>query len=241
MNPICSCGNAAPTQRQRAENDQLAAHNRTRFDNHGVFAINLMSSTAAGKAALLDATIVALGNGYRIAVIDGNQGTDDDRPRIHGRGMPSVQRRTVSACHLRAGLVDGALQDLPLPGIDLLFIGNVAGLASSASHDLGQHRNVTLLSATDSNHTPAEFQLILSATDLVILSKADLLEVMPDIDAAQAAVALRMLGRRTPIIQSLALRARSLAPWVQWIEKQLRSRQSKPPARAPLIGGAAWS
>src|SRR5580692_9967563 len=110
MYPICSCGNAAPTHHQLAANDQLAAHNRTRFDSHGVLAIHLMSSTAAGRAALLDATIVALGNGYRIAVIDGNQGTEDERKRIPRRGMASVQTRTVSACHLRASLVDGALQ-----------------------------------------------------------------------------------------------------------------------------------
>jgi hydrogenase nickel incorporation protein HypB len=105
MHPFCSCGGAAPTQHQLAANDQLAAHNRTRFDNHGVLAINLMSSTAAGKAALLDATIVALGNGYRIAVIEGNHETDDVQPRAHKRGKASVRIRTAPACHLRANLV----------------------------------------------------------------------------------------------------------------------------------------
>jgi hydrogenase nickel incorporation protein HypB len=240
MCPICGCGSDALTQDQLSTNAQLAAHNRTRLDNHGVLAINLMSSTDAGNAALLDATIMALGNAYRIAVIKGNQKTDDVEPRIRGRGMASAQIRTVSACHLRASLVDSALQDLPLSRVDLLFIGNVANLAGSANYDLGQHRNVTLLNHTDSNHTTAELQSILRTTDLVILSKADLLEVMPDIDSAQAAVALRMMERRTPMIQSVALRARSLAPWLQWIEKQLRRRRSKPPARAPLIGGAVW-
>jgi hydrogenase nickel incorporation protein HypB len=240
MWPICSCGIAALTQDQRAVSDQMAASNRTHFDNHGVLAINLMSSTEAGKAALLDATIAALGDGYRIAVIEGKQGNERARTQIHRRGMASAQIRTVSACHLRASLLDGALQDLPLPGIDILFIGNAANLAGSASNDLGQHRNVTLLSSTDSNHTPAQFQQILRNTDLVLLNKAELLEVMPDIDAGQAAVALRMLGRRTPIIESVALRARSLAPWLQWIENQLRSRRSKRPACSPLIGGAVW-
>lgn len=241
MCPICSCGSAALTQDQLSANAQLAAHNRTRFDGHGVLAINLMSSTDAGNAALLDATIVALGNACSIAVIEGNQKIDDVEPRIRGRGMASAQIRTVSACHLRASLVGSALQDLPLSRVDLLFIRNVATLAGSATHDLGQHRNVTLLNSTDSNHTTAEFQLILRTTDLVILSKADLLEVMPDIDSARAAVALRMLGRRTPLMQSVALRARSLAPWLQWIKMQLRCRRSKQPVRAPLIGGALWS
>jgi hydrogenase nickel incorporation protein HypB len=236
----CNCGSAAPTPDQLAANDQVAVLNRARFNNHGMLAINLMSSTAASRAALLDATIVALGKGYRIAVIDGNQGADADWQQCHRRSMASVPIRAVSACHLHASLVDGALQNLPLSRIDLLFIGNVASLAGPAAYDLGQHRNVTVLSSTDSKHTPADFQLILRNTDLVMLSKAGLLEVMPDIDAAQVAVALRMLGRRTPVIQSMALRARSLAPWLQWIEKQLRFRRSKQPASAPLIGGAIW-
>ncbi len=121
----------------------------------------------------------------------------------------------MSACHLRASLVGSALQDLPLSRVDLLFIRNIATLAGSATHDLGQHRNVILLNCADSNPTTAEFQSILRTTDLVILSKANSLEVMPDIDSAPAAVTLRKLGRRTPSIQSVALRARSLAPWLQ--------------------------
>jgi hydrogenase nickel incorporation protein HypB len=240
MRPICNCGSATPTPDQLAANDQVAGHNRARLADHGVLAINLMSSTAAGRAALLDATIVALGNGYRIAVIDGNQGADADWHQCHRRSMPSVPIGAISACHLHASLVEGALRDLPLSRIDLLFIGNVSSLVGSAGYDLGQHRNVTVLSSTDSNHTPVEFQLILRNTDLVILSKAELLEVMPGTDSAQAAVALRMMGRRTPLIQSVALRARSLAPWLQWIEKQLRFRRSKRPACAPMIGGAVW-
>ncbi len=43
-----------------AANDRTAVHNREHFDEHGVLAINLMSSPGAGKTALLEATIVAL-------------------------------------------------------------------------------------------------------------------------------------------------------------------------------------
>jgi hydrogenase nickel incorporation protein HypB len=40
-----------------AANNQVAMHNREHFDEHGVLAINLMSSPGAGKTALLEATI----------------------------------------------------------------------------------------------------------------------------------------------------------------------------------------
>ena len=37
------------------KNDHEAAHNRAHFDNHGVLAINLMSSPGSGKTTLLRA------------------------------------------------------------------------------------------------------------------------------------------------------------------------------------------
>ena len=60
-------------------NNQVAAHNREHFDEHGVLAINLMSSPGAGKTALLEATIVALRDRYRIAVIEGDLETEAGR------------------------------------------------------------------------------------------------------------------------------------------------------------------
>mgnify|MGYP000844157653 CR=1 FL=1 len=49
------------------ENDRVAAHNRTHFDEHGVLAINLMSSPGSGKTALLESTIKALDGQLKLA------------------------------------------------------------------------------------------------------------------------------------------------------------------------------
>src|SRR5450759_173310 len=124
-----------------AANDRPAEHNRSHFNEHGVFAINLMSSPGAGKTALLEATIDALGDEYRIAVIEGDLETENDAARIRARGVRAVQITTGSACHLDAHLVHQALHELPLHGLDLLFIENVGNLVCPASFDLGQHRN----------------------------------------------------------------------------------------------------
>ena len=77
-----------------AANDHVAQHNRAHFDDHGVLAINLMSSPGAGKTALLEATIVALRERYRIAVIEGDLETDNDAARIRAHGVPAVQITT---------------------------------------------------------------------------------------------------------------------------------------------------
>ncbi len=179
-----------------AANDQVARHNREHFDAHGVLAINLMSSPGAGKTALLEATIVALRDRYRIAVIEGDLETDNDAARIRAHGVPAVQITTGSACHLDAHLVHRALHQLPLAGLDLLFIENVGNLVCPASFDLGQHLNVTLLCVTEGDDKPAKYPVIFRASDLVVLSKTDLLEVMDDFDPARAEAALRGARRR---------------------------------------------
>jgi hydrogenase nickel incorporation protein HypB len=63
-------------------NDEQAMHNREHFREHGVLAVNLMSSPGAGKTSLLEATIDAIGNELRIAVIEGDLETENDAVRI---------------------------------------------------------------------------------------------------------------------------------------------------------------
>jgi hydrogenase nickel incorporation protein HypB len=224
-----------------AANDRVAVHNREHFDEHGVLAINLMSSPGAGKTALLEATIATLRDRYRIAVIEGDLETDNDAVRIRALGVPALQITTGTACHLDAQLVHRALHDLPLAGLDLLFIENVGNLVCPASFDLGQHRNVTLLSVTEGDDKPEKYPVMFRASDLVVLSKADLLGVLDDFDPERAAGALRALGRDTPMIQTAARRVLSLAPWLNWLEERLAERRSvvpEVPARTTAAAGA---
>jgi hydrogenase nickel incorporation protein HypB len=220
-----------------AANNRAAAHNREHFDRHGVLAINLMSSPGAGKTALLEATIVALAGRYRIAVIEGDLETDNDAVRIRAHGVPAVQITTGSACHLDANLVHRALHELPLAGIDLLFIENVGNLVCPAGFDLGQHRNVTLLSVTEGDDKPAKYPVIFRASDLVILSKTDLLGLLEDFDPMRAAAALRNLGRGTPMIHTAARRTPAIGPWLDWLTAELAASHASP-RRVPSRGGA---
>jgi hydrogenase nickel incorporation protein HypB len=219
------------------ENDRIAAHNRAHFDSHGVLAINVMSSPGAGKTALLEATIVALKNRWRIAVIEGDLATDNDAVRIRSRGVPAIQITTGAACHLDAQRVHEALHALPLAKLDLLFIENVGNLVCPATFDLGAHRNVTLLSVTEGDDKPAKYPVIFCASDLVVLSKTDLLDVMDDFDPGRAAAALQGLGGGIPMIRTAVRRAPSIAAWLDWIDAELHGRDGvyrSVPARNPV-------
>lgn len=220
-------------------NNALAAHNRAHLQDHGVLAINLMSSPGAGKTALLEATIDALKDQVRIGVIEGDLETENDAQRIRAHGVSAVQITTGSACHLDAHMVHEALHELPLDAIDLLFIENVGNLVCPAAFDLGQHQNVALLSVTEGDDKPSKYPVMFRAADLVVLSKIDLLPLLDDFQPERALAALRALGRQTPMIHTAARRTPSIRSWLDWLQARLASERVASERRPVLaaLGG----
>jgi len=202
-------------------NNHLATHNREHFQEHGVLAVNLMSSPGAGKTALLEATIDALGDALRLGVIEGDLETENDAERIRRKGVPALQISTGSACHLDAHMIHQALHDLRLADFDILFIENVGNLVCPASFDLGQHRNVTLLSAPEGDDKPSKYPVMFRATDLMLLSKSDLYAVLDDFDPGRATQALRNLANPAPVIQLSSRSRQGIDHWVQWLRDEL--------------------
>jgi hydrogenase nickel incorporation protein HypB len=210
-----------------SENDHQAAHNRAHFDRQGVLALNLMSSPGAGKTSLLEATIEALAGTLRIAVIEGDLETENDAQRIRAKGVPAVQIATGSACHLDAHMVHEALHRLDLNGVDLLFIENVGNLVCPASFDLGQHRNVTLLSVPEGDDKPAKYPVMFRAADLVLCTKSDLLQVLPEFQPQRAERYLRELASAAPF-ETVSVRGDGgLEPWLHWLQQELVAHHAR--------------
>jgi hydrogenase nickel incorporation protein HypB len=217
------------------ENDLTARHNREHFNAHGVMAINLMSSPGAGKTALLEATIKALGNEFRIAVIEGDLETENDAERIRSHGVTAVQITTGSACHLDAHMVHDALHELDLSTLDIVFIENVGNLVCPASFDLGQHTNVVLLSVPEGDDKPAKYPVMFRTADMVMLSKSDLLPILDDFSPARAEAYLRKLANPAPLIQTSAKSGDGMDSWLQWLRdvtsQNRLALQSAPPGQ----------
>jgi len=210
-----------------SENDHQAAHNREHFDQHGVLALNLMSSPGSGKTALLEATIDTLGDELNIAVIEGDLETENDAERIRARGVPAIQIATGTACHLDAHMVHDAAHRLDLAALDIVFIENVGNLVCPASFDLGHHRNVTLLSVTEGDDKPAKYPVMFRAADLMLLTKADLLAVLDDFDPARAERCLRELASSAPVMQLSARRGTGLDSWLDWVRDEVRQHKQR--------------
>jgi hydrogenase nickel incorporation protein HypB len=221
MCDVCGCGDPAvvPVELQHsllADNDRLAGHNRAHLRADGVFALNLMGSPGSGKTALLEAT-AARWRARGLAALSGDLATDRDAARLEAAGIPSLAITTGSACHLDARMVHDALHDLKLAGTDLLFVENVGNLVCPAIYDLGQERNVVLVSVTEGEDKPLKYPVMFERADLVVVTKLDLLPLLPDfrLDSLRENLAAVM-----PEPTSIALSARSgegLDAWLDWL------------------------
>ena len=198
-------------------NDHTATHNRQHFERHGVLAVNLMSSPGAGKTALLEATIDALDGELSVAVIEGDLETENDAERIRRHGVQAIQITTGSACHLDAHMVHDALHRLDLAQIDIVFIENVGNLVCPASFDLGQQHNVTLLSVPEGDDKPAKYPVMFRASDLVLLSKCDLLPVLDDFSPDNARRCLQELASQAPVIEISSKNGVGMEAWLDWL------------------------
>ena len=143
------------------------------------------------------------------------------------RGYRRIQIATGSACHLDAHMVHDALHELPLAGIHLLFIENVGNLVCPASFDLGQHRNVTLLSVPEGDDKPAKYPVIFRAADLVLLTKADLLPVLPEFDPQRAELSLRDLASEAPWVTVSTRGQGDIGPWLTWLRAELAAQRER--------------
>jgi hydrogenase nickel incorporation protein HypB len=158
-----------------AKNNDYAGQNRSYFSAHGIFALNLVSSPGSGKTTLLVKTIVALNGTQPLAVIEGDQQTDNDAARIRATGATALQINTGKGCHLDAHMIGQAMQRLALKDDSLLLIENVGNLVCPAGFDLGEEHKVVIFSVTEGEDKPLKYPDMFRAADLMLLSKCDLL------------------------------------------------------------------
>ncbi|MDH3510745.1 MAG: hydrogenase nickel incorporation protein HypB [Gammaproteobacteria bacterium] len=208
-------------------NDSQARDNRAKLNEAGVLTINLMSAPGAGKTSLLEATFQLLQPSVRFAAIVGDLATERDADRLREQGISALQITTGNACHLDAHMVHRALHEFELQDLDLLFIENVGNLVCPASFDLGQHLNVTLLSVPEGDDKPAKYPVMFRAADLVLLSKADLLPLMPEFDPLQARAYLQDLASSASIFPVSVRAADGLDRWINWLEESLATQATQ--------------
>lgn len=199
-----------------SKNNRYAEQNRAYFRQHGIFALNLVSSPGAGKTTLLVNTIQALKDKLSIAVIEGDQQTSHDADRIRAAGVAAIQINTGRACHLDAHTVGHAVWDLQLADNSLLAIENVGNLVCPASFDLGEAHKVVVLSVTEGDDKPLKYPDMFHAADLMIINKIDLLPYV-DFDLQRCIDFARQVNPDIQVMQLSASKGENFSEWTQWL------------------------
>ncbi|MEH2070375.1 MAG: hydrogenase nickel incorporation protein HypB [Nostoc sp.] len=205
-------------------NQQGADHNRAHFDEWGITCFNIMSSPGAGKTALLESTLVALNNEFKIAVIEGDMTTELDAERLRKYGVPVIAINTGRSCHLDSQMVAGGIHRLEHEynpfDFDLVLVENVGNLVCPAEFEVGEHTKVALLSITEGEDKPLKYPIMFQEADCLLITKTDLAPYL-DIDISRIEANVRQMNPDVEIIPISTKTDEGLEIWFNWVRRQV--------------------
>ncbi len=202
------------------KNDKIAQANRARCDKHGVYVVDLLASPGAGKTSTIIATIEALRDDYRIAVIEGDIASRVDAEKIKAQGIPAVQINTGGSCHLEAQMVSRALDVLDLENLDLIIIENVGNLVCPTDFYLGENSKVMILSVPEGHDKPLKYPGIFQASSAIILNKVDTMPVF-DFNENEFRATINDLNPLAPLFPIAAVKNQGIKAWTSWLSFQI--------------------
>lgn len=201
-------------------NDRIAKENRELFDKNKVYVINLMSSPGAGKTSLVERTILALRDKYRIGVIEGDIQDTYDADRIAKLNIPVVQINTGGACHIDGNMIREALPVFDLSKTDLLIVENVGNLVCPAEFKIGENVKIMLLSTPEGADKPAKYPLMFQESAALLINKIDLMPYV-DFDLGKAKHDALSLHKDLKIFEVSCKAATGLDGWIAWLTERI--------------------
>ena len=202
-------------------NDRLAERNRGYFAAKKLLVMNVFSSPGSGKTALILATARLLKGRLRLGIIVGDLATENDANRLREAGVPVVQITTGTMCHLDAGMIARAMQELDMDQLDVLIIENVGNLVCPADYDLGEGVRVVLLSTTEGEDKPLKYPPMFHSADIALVTKSDLAEAVE----FQREAALANLDRIAHHARVLEVSSKSGVGMEEWCQEIIHLHQ----------------
>ncbi len=207
-------------------NDFVAEAIRKKMAEQGILLLNITSSAGSGKTTLLQETGKRLKDRLNIKILVGDLETERDAERLRSAGIEALQIVTGGICHLEAQMILQALESMNLENTDVLIIENVGNLVCPASFDLGEDYRITLLASTEGDDKPKKYPRMFFTSDLLLISKSDLLPHLPfSVDAA-----IRDAREVNPQIEAFPISSISgegVNTWCDWLlEKANRKKKA---------------
>ena len=157
--------------------------------------INITSSAGSGKTTLMQET-----------------------------GIQALQIVTGGICHLEAQMIHQVLDQFDLENIDLLFIENVGNLVCPSSFDLGEDYRVTLMATTEGDDKPKKYPKMFLTSDMMLVSKADLLPYVPFSVEAVTKDA-REVNHELEVIQLSSISEEGIDEWCDWLLAKIEQKK----------------
>ncbi|MEN9598440.1 MAG: hypothetical protein RL596_751 [Bacteroidota bacterium] len=205
-------------------NDFVAKAIKEKLPN--ILVINICSSPGSGKTTLLQETGKLLRDKIKMAVLVGDPETDRDAERLKSVGIEALQIVTGGMCHIEAQMIYQALDHINLEGLDLLIIENVGNLVCPAAFNLGEDYRVTILASTEGDDKPKKYPRMFLTSELMIVSKADLLPYVPfSVDAATKDA--REVNPDLEVITVSSLNGEGTSAWCEWLLSKVKEKKAK--------------
>ena len=206
--------------------DQLAAENRGRFMEQGLYGVNLVGSPGCGKTTLLEALVRQLSGRMSWAVIEGDIAGQIDAERVEALGVPVIQINTDGMCHLDASMVSAACENFDTGGADVLWIENVGNLVCTAGFDLGEHLRIAALSVAEGDDKLVKYPAIFQRSDALVITKLDLLPYT-NFDLARVRADMQRLAPQAEVFTVSALKGEGMPTVADWLWQKRQSLTRK--------------
>lgn len=206
-------------------NDFVAESIRTLMADNKVLMINITSSAGSGKTTLMQETVKKLKNELNIGILVGDLETERDADRIRQVGGKALQIVTGGICHLEAQMIWQALKSFETKDLDILFVENVGNLVCPASFDLGEDYRVTLIATTEGDDKPQKYPKMFLTSELMLVSKADLLPYLPFSVEAVTQDA-RAINPTIEVIEISSTAGTGLEKWCNWLKEKVQEKKT---------------
>ncbi len=204
-------------------NDYVAKVIRERLTD--MLVINICSSPGSGKTTLMQETGKLLKGRLNMAVLVGDPETERDAIRMKEVGINALQIVTGGMCHIEAQMILQALDHINLDGVDVLFIENVGNLVCPAAFDLGEDFRVTVIASTEGDDKPKKYPRMFLTSELMLVSKADLLPYVPfSVDAVTKDA--RDINPDLEVITISSLKGDGLEQWCDWLKQKVEQKKA---------------
>jgi hydrogenase nickel incorporation protein HypB len=156
----------------------------------------------------------------KAAVVVGDISTTNDAERLIGTGAPVIQINTDQFGgdgHLAAHIIEKAVSQIKLDGVDLLIVENIGNLVNPAMIDIGEDMRVVILSITEGEDKPLKYPQMFRVCDATLINKIDLLPYL-DYRMDEVHHHIREIHPEMSIFEISSKTGEGVSAWLDWLK-----------------------